>query len=707
MGNPVDSFLHGMQSAGAILRGRRQEERDDKLFDMRTAAYDRQRRREDEADARAAKKRTAASALARINAGMATAEDVAQYGGPQAGTRFGDLAGARSAETPQDGEPDLAAALDEQAQRQAVSYVLPLIDAASQGKPLEDKDREPLWAAGAALHKSGVLAGNVPAIRNQAQATGEFKQTVAQLGQTVGPQLLGKKTVIDEAHDTELFRMFSAAFPAVANGSKAFKDGNGRPVQFYVDATGVDKIQDARIYTVLEGTDPQTGKPYRAPMTARRGKNDDDPVAGETLGNLYAQADFAERASKAILASIAGLDDAVAERTLERYWAMADKIAEEKYKLAKNARLGQALAGISGFNAEEQKSLSEAVAAGGNPKDTADMILKARGKKDVKLVWRDNVLGKDDKPYQVAYDENTGKEVARVPQWVKDGDGSGGRGKGGLKDADYKIFDDQLNKQFLGEYLQTLPAEQREMADLMETDALGNSRVAMERVVAKMQAEMRERYNAARQAGENFMADGSLTPVLAANKAYQFANQKSGGEVETSPLVFSKATPEQVMSALEEIPDVPARLEQVRRYLASDAPEEAKEKVRYQYEAQLAKIQAGGASDKRRAAYAQGMEQRPTPEKVRDKIFTGLQQNVPDYSPYDIPGVGGALTGLDQIADFFFISPAAAAGSGVAGLLRDFQKWAQAGGFNNRQQAVAAYAQENPERAQKIAAAAR
>lgn len=109
----------------------------------------------------------------------------------------------------------------------------------------------------------------------------------------------------------------------------------------------------------------------------------------------------------------------------------------------------------------------------------------------------------------------------------KDGKG-GGKGKG-LTAENYKLFDDQLNKQFLAEFQAAPPAEQKKMADLMESDALGNQRVSMERVVAKMPKEMRDRYNAARQAGEHFMADGSLTPILAANKAYTYASQKGGG----------------------------------------------------------------------------------------------------------------------------------------------------------------------------------
>jgi hypothetical protein len=202
--------------------------------------------------------------------------------------------------------------------------------------------------------------------------------------------------------------------------------------------------------------------------------------------------------------------------------------------------------------------------------------LKSRGKikdKDREVMQ----VGSDDGGRELVY-KDTGELVRKIHGPTADADGKGGKGgkngKGGLavdNDA-YKLFDDQLNKQFLSEFQEFSGAEQA-MANMppeirrdydkaqrrgvqageqfladylksasnqatpaawMETDALGNQRVSMERVVAKMPPEMRARYNASRQAGEHFMADGSLTPILAANKAYTHASRKDGGGQQVS-----------------------------------------------------------------------------------------------------------------------------------------------------------------------------
>lgn len=89
----------------------------------------------------------------------------------------------------------------------------------------------------------------------------------------------------------------------------------------------------------------------------------------------------------------------------------------------------------------------------------------------------------------------------------------------------YKLFDDQLNKQFLSEFMAQLPTDAK-FADFLDMDPMGGSRVDMARVVAKMPEDMRERYNKARQQGELFLRDGGLAPVIAANKAYEFAAPK-------------------------------------------------------------------------------------------------------------------------------------------------------------------------------------
>lgn len=159
-----------------------------------------------------------------------------------------------------------------------------------------------------------------------------------------------------------------------------------------------------------------------------------------------------------------------------------------------------------------------------------------------------------------------------------DGYGASGRRSGGgrrlkVTKEDQSVFDDQLRKQFIAEYMdgvKSLPEDQRSAyADVMETDELGNARVDMDRVFAKMPPEMRERFNAARQAGEMFMGDGSLSPVLAANQAY--ANTIIKPEVKKHPLaevdpkdkaqvdeamqMISKMTMEDLDASLQELSD--------------------------------------------------------------------------------------------------------------------------------------------------------
>jgi hypothetical protein len=188
--------------------------------------------------------------------------------------------------------------------------------------------------------------------------------------------------------------------------------------------------------------------------------------------------------------------------------------------------------------------------------------LKSRGKikdKDREVMQ----VGSDDGGRELVY-KDTGELVRKIHGPIADADGKGGKnGKGGLavdNDA-YKLFDDQLNKQFLSEFQASLPAEQKEMADTMVTDALGNQRVDMQRVVSKMPKEMRDRYNAARQAGENFMADGSLTPILAANKAYGYTSRKNGVEQQ------GPADPDQgvTQDAIDQVP--PQRLSALQQGL--------------------------------------------------------------------------------------------------------------------------------------------
>lgn len=291
------------------------------------------------------------------------------------------------------------------------------------------------------------------------------------------------------------------------------------------------------------------------------------------------------------------------------------------------------------------------------------------------------------------------------------GSGSGGGGRGGkgkgLSNDDYKLFDDQLNKHFLSELQALQPAEKSEMADLMESDAFGNQRVSMERAVAKMPAEMRNRYNAARQAGEHFMAEGGLTPILAANKAMQYASLPQGaGEKKPSQ---GGAAPQVTQEAIEQVPaERLSLLQQGLKNAEAEGPEWAigyLDELRQKHPAEFAALTR--TLEKSSAPPQTGGMAGPAAAPVRDQVYTNLNRSMqqggwnPDY-PVELVGKG--LSALWQIA------PARLAAVGVADALKDFQQWAQgryqSPGAAKDPQALAEYAKENPQAAAQIAKAA-
>jgi hypothetical protein len=173
------------------------------------------------------------------------------------------------------------------------------------------------------------------------------------------------------------------------------------------------------------------------------------------------------------------------------------------------------------------------------------------------------------------------------------------------------------------------------------------------------------------------------------------------------PSILATKSPEQIVAALGQIPDPAQREEQLQIFFASDASDKSKEQVNYQLESQRAQADAKTNRGQREEQYAKNLQQRPTPEKVLNRMFTNVHKSVPSYG-YDIADVAGAsVQGLNQIADFFFIDPAKLVGSAIVAPLKAFQKWARAGGFNSRQEAVEAYTKENPGQAKQIQAAAK
>lgn len=221
------------------------------------------------------------------------------------------------------------------------------------------------------------------------------------------------------------------------------------------------------------------------------------------------------------------------------------------------------------------------------------------------------------------------------------GRGAGKKGKG-LSNDDYKLFDDQLNKQFLAELQALQPAEKSEMADLMESDAFGNQRVSMERAVAKMPAEMRSRYNAARQAGEHFMAEGGLTPILAANKAMQYASlpqgQGQGAGADKKPSPFAQVDPKNS-----------GQVQEVAQYLATLPVEQYAGAIQEMESAGLVdlaralqKQRAGGANPVGNIA-AKGMAAPPREPQGRGTVTRGFG----DFS--NVLGLGGSSGAVERV----------------------------------------------------------
>lgn len=286
------------------------------------------------------------------------------------------------------------------------------------------------------------------------------------------------------------------------------------------------------------------------------------------------------------------------------------------------------------------------------------------------------------------------------------GGGRGGKKGKGLSNDDYKLFDDQLNKHFLSELQALQPAEKSEMADLMESDAFGNQRVSMERAVAKMPAEMRSRYNAARQAGEHFMAEGGLTPILAANKAMQYASLPQPGQGAAQGPGAAPAVQQGDINKIA--PERLSLLQQGLKNAEAAGQEEALgflDQLRREQPAEFAALtrtlKPSGNPGPETNPKLQGMA--PLRDQVFTKLNKGMQQSGwnPDY-PVELVGKG--LSALWQVA------PARLAAVGVADALKDFQQWSRnrynTPGAERSAQALAEYAKENPQAAEQIARAA-
>lgn len=681
--NPIDSFASGMSAMQQISQNVRRGKQSDKLFDMQMSAYER-----DQGDARQArvnrkKKRDIATNLVQLQSGQFSAEDVAQWS-PEATINFDEV-------------------FDEAKQGEALNYVMQAADKVRQGGQLDDTERQPLWEAGSALTVTGVLAPTVTGIKEQAQVLPPLKQQIVSLSEMAAGELMGKKTHVTEEMDPDLFAMFSKAFPAISGGSKAFKGGAGRPVGFYIDATGVDKIQDARVVVLLEGQD-KDGKVYRAPMSRRRSSDSDDVLSSKTLGEIHAQVDFAERMSQGLLASLAGFDDATAQRVIDGYRDHAKRVMEEQRKRQQSGRKANAIAGLVGFSDDEKAKLSSAAKSGVDVVKAAEMLIK-QNNPGVEVVWRDNVdIG--GKPYQVAYDKKSGKQIKAIPQWVKGssggGSGSSGAGSGtqggALKSHIYDEFNESLLKHFVAEY---------GIDDgVFSSDMMGNEKIDINRYLSKLPEEGRRKFLTAQSLGESLMVTGKYSPIRAAQMA--FKGELPGPERMSSHSSGSgRVTQKHSRSAA-----IAGAKQAIKAGKDKDAVLKRLDGLYPGASAEVDSAPGGGEKPQRqRKPMAKVAPPRVgmSPESSPVAVLNEMSKNIPRDNAIrkgSDAAVRWMLEGLNQIGMATPVGVLASAGQDVVRMVKDFQEWAQhrydTEGAGQSPEVLAEYAKEKPEEADKI-----
>lgn len=167
----------------------------------------------------------------------------------------------------------------------------------------------------------------------------------------------------------------------------------------------------------------------------------------------------------------------------------------------------------------------------------------------------------------------------------------------------------------------------------------------------------------------------------------------------------AEASAAKVLKTLERFPEE-QRSQQIKRFMASDAPEDVKENFQHLYNAQLIRSKAAGDSQARRAKYHEQEAARWTPAKVKATMQSNLNRTFEEHG-YDrhwpVKMIGKGLRALVQV------TPMRIPGDLAEGLSA-FRAWARnrytQPGAEEDPQVLAEYAKVDPDGAQKIAEAA-
>ena len=165
---------------------------------------------------------------------------------------------------------------------------------------------------------------------------------------------------------------------------------------------------------------------YLAPATKGQGAEDDALVNQFTLEGVQKTLQNRHNVAQALDAVAVSLgDNAPLKQAQDRQQGMD---------------IAGAMGNLAGFTEEENAKLQQVAEAGGDVKSAVDILINKRKGAKVDLEWRDNV-NVGGKPFQVAYDKKTGKEVIRIPQYVKGVSGSGGSGGSAADKMPKHVYD--------------------------------------------------------------------------------------------------------------------------------------------------------------------------------------------------------------------------------------------------------------------------